>query len=271
MSWWGKMLGGAFGFLSAGPIGALLGVAAGHMFDRGMSESGLSPAGGREGRQGGDRERVQAVFFATTFSVMGCLAKIDGRVTRNEISLAESIMDQMDLSSEQRRAAIDLFREGKKADFPLDEVLAQFKQEIRGRRDLERMFIEILVHAAFADGSLHEAERRLLLRICRKLRFSAIEFQILVNFVQASQADFGSRAGVDSPDELDRAYQLLNVSRDASDEEIKKAYRRLMNRHHPDKLVAKGLPEEMIRLATQKTHEIRQAYERVRRARGAGK
>jgi len=64
---------------------------------------------------------------------------------------------------------------------------------------------------------------------------------------------------------------VLGVTAQADDDEIKKAYRRLMNQHHPDKLVSKGLPEEMIRLATQKTQEIKAAYERIRQARGSAR
>ncbi|OQX47943.1 MAG: molecular chaperone DjlA, partial [Candidatus Sedimenticola endophacoides] len=67
---------------------------------------------------------------------------------------------------------------------------------------------------------------------------------------------------------LDDAYAILNVSADATDAEVKRAYRRLLSQHHPDKLVAKGLPDEMMKVAAQKTHEIRQAYERVKEARG---
>ena len=68
--------------------------------------------------------------------------------------------------------------------------------------------------------------------------------------------------------QLSSAYALLNVAEDASDAEIKKAYRRLLSQHHPDKLVAKGLPEEMMKMAAEKTHQIRKAYEIIREQRG---
>lgn len=270
VSWWGKLVGGAFGFMLGGPLGAVLGAALGHNFDKGLD--GLP--GGGEGHPG-DQQRVQTAFFTATFSVMGNLAKADGRVSRQEIKLAEAIMDEMDLNADMRAAAIRLFSEGKSAGFPLDEVLTQFRKECHGRSTLIRMFIEILLQAAYADGSKDSAEDRLLLHICSRLGVAESEFRRLEQMILAQshyaggyQSGAGQAGAGPAKPSLKDAYAVLGVSAASSDAEVKKAYRRLMSQHHPDKLVSKGLPDEMMKIASQKTHEIKQAYERVKEARG---
>ncbi|MCW8907571.1 MAG: co-chaperone DjlA [Sedimenticola sp.] len=270
MSWWGKLAGGAFGFMLGGPIGALLGAVLGHNLDKGLK--GLSQD---EVFEPGDRERVQTAFFTTTFSVMGAVAKADGRVSPDEIALARSVMDEMDLSAEMRQTAINLFNQGKKADFPLDEVVDQFRSECHRRNTLIQMFIEIQLQAAYADGKLDRAEEQLLLQVCKRLGIPEFAFRRLEKMIRAErhyagQAGAGRRAEAKpSRPSLQDAYAILNVSPDTSDAEVKRAYRRLLSQHHPDKLVSKGLPEEMMKMAAQKTHEIRQAYERVKEARGS--
>ena len=262
MSWWGKIIGGAFGYLLGGPLGAVLGAALGHNFDKGIDGGGIAF---------GNQERAQTAFFTATFSVMGYVCKADGRVSEDEIALARTVMNQMELSAAQRETAIRLFREGKKADFPLEDALGQLKRECANRRNLLRMFVEIQLAAAYADGTLAPAEHRLLLHICDRLGIPRIEFEHLEAMIRAERHAAGARArGAARPSgpSIKEAYAILDVSPDSSDADVKKAYRRLLSQHHPDKLVAKGLPEEMMKLAAQKTHEIRQAYERIAEARG---
>ena len=251
MAWWGKLIGGALGFMMGGPLGAMLGGTIGHQFDSGMSGSS---------RMGiGDNERTQAAFFTATFSVMGYIAKADGRVSEHEIQAARSLMRQMQLNDAQQTAAIDLFQKGKEADFPLDEVLQQFRSECHRRTTLLRMFLEIQVQAAMADGRMDPAESQVLRHIGEMLGFDAPQIEQLINFVSGAASGHGQQV-----QPVSEAYQLLGVAPDASDAEVKKAYRRLTNQHHPDKLVAKGMPEEMVKLANEKTQEIRKAWERIR-------
>ncbi|MCB1876176.1 MAG: co-chaperone DjlA [Chromatiales bacterium] len=266
MNWWGKVLGGAFGFMLGGPLGALLGAVLGHNLDKGMGrlehedDDFIRPLPG-------DRERVQTAFFTATFSVMGHIAKADGRVTPQEIALAEAVMRHMDLQPEMRKTAIGLFNEGKQADFDLDGVLAQFRLECHRRRTLMRMFLEIQIQAGYADGSLHPDEERILRHCAQVLGISALEFGAIKAAIEAQLHQRGRVDGEPGPS-LEDDYKLLNVNAKASDAELKKAYRRLINQHHPDKLVSKGLPEEMIKLATEKSQAIRAAYDRIRKARG---
>jgi len=264
MNWWGKIIGGTFGFMMGGPLGALLGATLGHNFDRGHGVSGefaYSP-----GRQ----ERVQTAFFTATFSVMGNICKADGQVTEDEIVLAQQVMAQMDLSAQQRKTAMALFNEGKKASFRIDDILLQLKQEIGYRPNLQRMFIEIQLYAAYADGALHPAEKTLLLKVCQTFGFNKHDFENLsaaiVGEINRQRRSLQATKG--PAISLEDAYASLNIPTNSSDAEVKRAYRRLMNQHHPDKLVSKGLPEEMMKIAEHRTHEIRQAYERLKEARG---
>jgi DnaJ like chaperone protein len=259
VAWWGKALGGAFGFMIGGPLGALMGIAFGHSFDRGMSG-----VGGAE--FAADQERIQAAFFTATFSVMGYIAKADGRVTRDEIRLAEAVMERLGLGTEMRESAKKLFGEGKANDFPIDEVMQQFKRETHRRTTLIQMFLEIQLQAAYADGVMHPAEREALVGICGHL---GIPVALLDRLEEMLLAGFG-RSGHDvasSKTSVVDAYHILGVDESVSDAELKKTYRRLMSQHHPDKLVAKGLPEEMVQDATEKTQQIKAAYELIRESR----
>ena len=168
MSWWGKVIGGAFGFMLGGPLGALLGAALGHNFDRGLENIQI----GMDNLGAGDTERVQSAFFVATFSVMGHVAKADGRVSEEEIEMAKQIMSHMHLTAEQKRTAVTLFNEGKQPEFRIDAVLDQFKLECHRRRNLLQMFMEIQIATVFADGILNNAERDILIYIGDRLGFS---------------------------------------------------------------------------------------------------
>ncbi len=259
MSWWGKVVGGTFGFMMGGPLGALMGAALGNYFDGGLEALKLDDSLGL-----GATERVQSVFFTTTFTMMGYIAKADGKVTRDEIAMAEQVMSQMRLSAQQRTVAKNLFNEGKKSSFPVHEVLAQFKRECFRRRNLIQMFLEIVTVTAFADGKMDDAERVIIEGIAKDLGYTTVQFNALLSRL-SGQAHFQYEES--STEKLKAAYELLGIKKSASDDELKKAYRKQMNQHHPDKLVAKGLPEEMIDIATEKTQEIKAAYEMIKSTR----
>ena len=259
MSWWGKIAGGAFGFMLGGPLGALFGAAMGHQFDKGLSLD-------HQTLNVDSQEQIQAAFFTATFSVMGHIAKADGQVTHDEIQIAKGVMTQMSLTPEQQRAAQALFNSGKAADFEYAEIIVQFRQLCARQTNLLRMFMEIQFHAAYADGDVHPAERDILNDLNRQLGFDEAFFAQLEAAVRLHRNQQQEPTKTTAM-QLGDAYRLLGVSSDASDAEVKRAYRKLMSRHHPDKLVAKGLPEEMMQMATQKTQEIKAAYEAIKASR----
>lgn len=254
------LVGGTFGFFIGGPIGALLGAALGRTVGSALR--------GPEIRADDDsgQERTQVAFFTAVFGVMGHVAKADGRVSQDEIRLANHVMDELGLAPDQRRAAEALFNEGKKRRFPLDEILDQLRRECGRAINLLRLFLEIQVQAAWADGGIHVEERRVLLHVAARLGFPADAYHELERMVGAG---VDTQPQASAGPSLEDAYATLGVSSEAPDAEVKRAYRRLMNRHHPDKLAAKGLPEEMMRAATERTQQIKAAWDRVQADRAA--
>lgn len=259
----GKILGAIFGYLIGGFWGFVIGVVLGHQVDRRLPSILLFLLKNVVVRHQAD---IQRAFFENTFLVMGHLAKADGRVTEQEIQLARQVMQRMNLDQAASREAMELFGRGKAQEFDLDASLRAFFQVAHRQRALLQMFLEIQLTVGYADGSLHAAEREVLLRICQVFGFSPTDLARLEAMIRAEVHSHqpGRTGGLDLGD----AYAILNVDSSASDAEIKKAYRRLMSQHHPDKLEAKGLPKEMMKLAEEKTHEIRTAYERIREERG---
>lgn len=282
MQIFGKILGAFFGFLFGGPIGAIFGLFLGHQFDKARR---LSQAGFSTGTFGGGPSQAerQQEFFNAAFAVMGHVAKAKGQVTRQEIQLATQVMDRMGLVGEQRKAAQDAFRQGKESSFPLEQVLEKIRILTSGRFDLLQFFLELQVSSAFADGDLHPSERELLFRIAQRLGFSAAQLEQRLRMQEAAfrfqQGGFGGQGSqhsggqsgwqqANTKDQIADAYEVLGVSADADEKTIKRAYRKLMNEHHPDKLMAKGLPPEMMNVAKEKSQQIQHAYDLIKKEKG---
>lgn len=273
MNIWGKLIGGFFGFLLAGPLGLILGVMIGHLFDRGLTQSqgwtfsSVNPS------------TAQQVFFDSTFLVMGHIAKLDGRISEAEIQAARAIMNRLGLTETMRQKAIDLFNQGKQSSFNLEETLKKLILTCHRNKVLLKLFVEIQMQTALAEGHLTQDKQKVLQKICQYLGFAPLNFSFfehLFNFEQAyrqqssGQRQQGNYQSSYSQHQLNLrdAYAILGISEQATPAEIKKAYRKQMSQHHPDKLLAKGLPEEMIKIATEKTQNIKAAYDRICAAKG---
>lgn len=288
MKIWGKVLGALFGFMFGRIPGALLGFVIGHLFDRGYSQD-FNQIGGF-GRFFVSQEEVQnqAIFFHALFSVLGHIAKADGRVTPEEIRVASDLMAQMKLEGEIRREAQQAFREGKAADFPLQDILKQLKESCFGRRDILQMYLEILIQAAYADGTLSKEEIKVLDEVARYLGFKQRQLHFLISSFEAelrfrkgwqrakqeyqehrqqSNDQHQQAQSVNRPTMAD-ACKVLGVSESDNTKTIKRAYRKLMGEHHPDKLVSQGLPKQAMEMAKQKTQDIQAAYELIRKQKG---
>ena len=261
--WTGKVIGAFLGYAFAGPIGAVVGLVIGQYFDVARS-SQVRPMGERP------RQTAQQAFFQATFSVMGHIAKADGRISESEIRAARAAMGNMMLSEKMKKEAIKFFNLGKSPNFRLDDALGLLLRNCGRQRSLIKMFLEIQFQAANADGYLGPNKRKILEFLCLRLGFN------INDFIYFSQRHYQQRGREQErarqrarprPSNLDEAYQILGINKSASDADVKRAYRKQMSRNHPDKLVSKGLPEEMIKIATEKTQKIKKAYEQIKKAR----
>lgn len=271
----GKLIGGFVGLLTLGPVGAMGGVFLGHWFDRITDQH--NPRVSRA-----ELEEIQRRFFETVFLCMGHLAKADGRISESEISLTEQLMTRMGLTTEHRREAIRLFKLGAEGDFSLETTLSQFRIYATRSPNLTQMLLVYLINLALADGQLDEPEARILRQVAEGLGFSSLAFEQLLRMINAQNAfggSYQSSAGSGGysgsqgygsaarANELELAYQALGVEQSATDAEVKKAYRKLMSEYHPDKLIGQGLPEDMVKAATERAQEIQAAYDLIKKAR----
>jgi DnaJ like chaperone protein len=290
-TWWGKLIGAFFGYLIAGPTGAVFGLLVGNFFDRGLSSYYSNPHWLYLSEK---RKASQKVFFEATFSIMGHLAKADGQVTQQELNMARILMSEMRLNHEQKTLAKRLFNEGKQVTFNLDPLLIKLKTACHDNKDLLRLFIDIQYRVAQVDG-LNDQKIKILDAIFSRLGF--IPFHKQYRFYE----DFGIYTSPEQDEmpkyeqndtrqqsssssqsyssykrynyqpnksNLDYAYALIEVSPTSSKQEVKRAYRRLLSRNHPDKLIAQGLPQEMIKIANEKTQKIVKAYELICTSKG---
>ena len=262
----GKVVGGILGFVVGGPIGALIGLVIGHLVD-----SNGFVGGGRRF----SRARDHTTFFNTTFAVMGHLCKADGRVSAEEIRTAELVMDQLSLSEARRTEARSMFRIGKAPDFDLAEALDAFQAAYGRAAQLKFVFLQIQMSAAWADGEVGAAERSVLHEIARRLRIPEVAFRqveaLVAGMAGRARRSGGGHGQPASEADIDSAYRALGVLPEDSDTHIKRAYRRLISQHHPDKLISKGLPEDMMRAATERTAEIKASYDLIMSRRTAGR
>lgn len=267
----GKLIGAFLGFLFLGNIfGALLGFIIGNIFDRGLR---LNLRSQRNNGRSYQSSRVQNVYFKATFMVMGHIAKADGVVTEDEIKVAQSVMKKMELSYTKKRQAINYFNSGKQTNFQLEPVLTELLQNCRQQRLLLRMFVEIQFQAAMANRHIAPQQRVILEQICKRLGIRPLFYQHQsYNRHRSSGYSRYNSNTLNKSNSLQQAYATLEIPQSASKDEIKRAYRKLTSKHHPDKLMAKDLPknklDKMIKDATAKTQKIRAAYETIKESRG---
>jgi len=215
--------------------------------------------------------QAQTAFFNATFCVMGKLAKADGQVTADEINYAQTVMTRMQLTGELRKQAIECFNKGKASDFDLTQVLEPLRRVLVNNAAVKQMFIEIQLEAALIDGQFSQPEGRVLTQVCQLLGITQQDFEAVVARMKSEQSfhQSGGTGQFEGAGQagLKQAYGVLGVDQSCDTKTLKMAYRKLMSQHHPDKLVARGLPDEMMLIAKQKTQEIQAAYDAVKKSR----
>ena len=259
----GKVIGGILGLIVGGFIGAIVGIFFGHIFDKAKIQ--LQQRETPEALQA-----IQTTFFRTTFTLIGYLAKADGRVSEEEIDSTQQLMEKMGLTADHKREAIRLFKTGAAEEFSPEEVLRDFQQVCGHRTQLTQMLMVYLVNTALADGDFDAKEEVALRKVAEGLRFSHAAFDQLIRMIRGQGAFGGGyqqHSQTSHTADLASAYDALGITETASDAEAKKAYRKLMSEYHPDKLIGQGVPDDMVKVATERAQEVQAAYDLIKSSR----
>ena len=267
----GKLVGALIGYFSFRWPGLIIGLLVGHFFDKGRAtlEGRFDPE---------QKRRNEEAFFNAVFPVLGMIAKADGRVSEEEIASTETLMDKMQLSSELRQEAIKLFKSGTSESFQFEETVNAFLNVCGRFGDVKQIYLVYLISLAYADGELHQKEEDILRSVAKSLGYSSFAFNHLLGMVNAQMrfqqhyhqgSSAGAGGSATSADQLALAYKALGVNASDNDAQIKKAYRKLMSENHPDKLAGQGVPEDAIKIATERSQEIQTAYDLIKKSRKA--
>jgi len=252
MSIWGKVAGAAAGLAIGGPIGALLGALAGHVFvDREGNRRRDRDEGGDERGERRFRERDEIAFTIGVIALAAKLAKADGTVTRDEVDVFKRVFP---VPREEEANVGHLFNLAKQDVAGFDSYARQLAGLFRGRPGVLEDLLDSLFLIAKADDSLHPGELEYLRHVSQIFGFSEGEFQRI-------------RASHFGPDHED-PYVILGVEHGISDDDLKRAYHRLVRENHPDSMIARGVPEEFVKLANEKLASINGAYDIIKKQRG---
>ena len=266
----GFLVGSRFGAL-AGILGAAIGNKIGNFVGEGLgnlaskSQREKRPYANARGRAsshaGSPRER-EIIFLTAVGAMLAKLAKADGHIDESEIAAAEQAFERLELTPANRAICIRAFRAAKADYHTIFDYAESFAAVARGVVLRELMY-DILWDVACADGEVSASERRILEMIVTQLRIRpslfAEECHRRLNSRQSSRRSYSYEP---SP------YEILGCDANASDDELRRAYRAQAKKHHPDLLRAQGLPEEMIARATEQMARINNAWEEIKRSRG---
>jgi len=215
-------------------------------------------------RQGESLTRVSDEFVRALFGCMGHLAKSDGRVTEDEIRAARLIMHRLGLSPAQVRRAMHWFEDGKRPGFPLVQTVREVRRVSARSTSKRTLFLRLLLEVVLAKSTLRKQERHMIWTICTELDIGRVELAQLEAMIRAQKGFKRSPEGDADAARLRQAYETLGVSPEVSNDEIKKAYRRLMNRNHPDKIAGENPGADVVAEAGRRTREVRGAYEMLK-------
>jgi len=253
-----KLIGIAAGYYFFGWWGVFLGFILGAFIDRVRvyGSASLNPL---------KHAIRQAVFLETVFILMGRLAKADGRVSEEEIAHAEQFMSKLGMTNDHRQTAITWFKRGADPEHDIEQTYSKFLKHCGQIKNLKEVMLVYLIVMAMADGHFHDEEEKMLADIAARLGFGPNAFKHLVDMVLNQSHFAGGKVTTEAS--LDDAYKALGVTKDSSDAEVKRAYRKLMSQYHPDKLMGQGVPEDMIQMATEQAKDIQLAYDLIKKTR----
>lgn len=260
MLWPVTVLGTVVGSLSGGLPGALLGAVLGHALDRHWRLRRWRDLSRKLSELRGQKTRFEHVLFLC----LGRLARANGRVTQVHLQLARDLMQQYRLDESARLAAMRDFNAGKNAGPDLTRLVHKFCRREPGRT---AELLDCCWRMAVLPGQLSAEARALLDAWSSKAGVGNAEQQRMHQKHQQHQRS-ATRSPVASRDRLHQAAALLKVELDATPEQIKRAYRRQLSLHHPDKLIARGASEPQLSNAGEQIHRIQEAYEILRSHRG---
>lgn len=252
MGWNGAILGGCLGSWFGKLPGIIIGGIIGHFVEESTKKKKNTASS------------PDLIFCSSAAAMLAKMAKADGRISKVEIDAVEMAFAKLGFSTRARSHAIDVFRKAKDDSRTIYEYAYDFTSVV-GNEDVRVIFYEMLWDIACADGDLSTAEKSILEKITSYLRINPAWYGVFY------RERFGANSGGYAPkddDNINDAYSQLGVSRSASDEEIKKAYRNLAKRYHPDTLKAQGLPDEMVARANERMSKINAAWSAIKKERG---
>ena len=252
MGWFSGIVGGGIGAMIAGPFGAIIGAAIGSSIGN-AGQGGLSAGRGRLF----DAQQRQALFFTAAYSMVGKLAKADGRICEEEVAVIQRVSREvMGLDAQTQQFAHNIMTQSINSRETFADYAREFSRLFGRDQDMCSFMMSFLFEVAMADGELHKAEELLLLEAKQYFMINDSVYQSLYSRFVKHVAPTISTA---------KHYETIGVSQDATQAEIKKAYRQKVAEYHPDKIESKGLPPEFMKFANDKMAEINAAYDAIKK------